>query len=79
VQKEKTISPVAASEYSLDPSIIGFRNAVFTWSNDIGETSGRHYRLKIDGELFFKPGRLNLIVGPTGSGKTSLLMALLGI
>ncbi|EED81004.1 predicted protein, partial [Postia placenta Mad-698-R] len=28
--------------------------------------------------LVFKQGRINLIIGPTGSGKTSLLMALLG-
>lgn len=34
--------------------------------------------LKIEREVFFKPGCLNLIVGPTGSGKTSILMALLG-
>lgn len=30
------------------------------------------------GTLKFKKGKLNLIVGPTGSGKSSLLMALLG-
>ena len=34
--------------------------------------------LRVDEELFFKRGKLNLIVGPTGAGKTSLLMALLG-
>ena len=34
--------------------------------------------LHVDEDLFFKRGKLNLIVGPTGSGKTSLLMALLG-
>ena len=34
--------------------------------------------LHIDDELFFKRGKINLVVGPTGSGKTSLLMALLG-
>ncbi|KAJ7481603.1 hypothetical protein FB451DRAFT_1030640 [Mycena latifolia] len=62
--------------------IIGFRDATFTWSND--ETDGtltpssRRFLLKIEGEVFFKPGCVNLVVGPTGSGKTSLLMALLG-
>ena len=34
--------------------------------------------LRVDGEVVFKQGCINLVVGPTGSGKTSLLMALLG-
>ena len=34
--------------------------------------------LRIPGELCFLRGKINLIAGPTGSGKTSLLMALLG-
>jgi ABC-type uncharacterized transport system fused permease/ATPase subunit len=42
-------------------------------------TPGRTpYRLRIDDTLVFTRGGFNLIVGPTGSGKTSLLMALLG-
>ncbi|KAJ7045853.1 hypothetical protein C8F04DRAFT_1066426 [Mycena alexandri] len=62
--------------------LIGFRDATFSWSAE--ETDGtltpssRKFLLKIDGELLFKPGCVNLVVGPTGSGKTSLLMALLG-
>ncbi|KAF9469452.1 P-loop containing nucleoside triphosphate hydrolase protein [Collybia nuda] len=40
--------------------------------------SKRRFRLHIDEELIFRKGSINLIVGPTGSGKTSLLMALLG-
>ncbi|KAJ6465017.1 P-loop containing nucleoside triphosphate hydrolase protein [Mycena sanguinolenta] len=36
------------------------------------------FRLKIDDELLFKRGKFNLVLGPTGAGKTSLLMALLG-
>ncbi|KAJ6504343.1 hypothetical protein C8R47DRAFT_1316459 [Mycena vitilis] len=61
--------------------LIGFRDAMFTWTNDRGDgeltPSSREFVLKIEGELLFKPG-FNLVVGPTGSGKTSLLMALLG-
>ncbi|KAF8507385.1 ATP-binding cassette transporter [Hysterangium stoloniferum] len=64
------------------PDAIGFRNATFTWSGDELEedwnASRRIYCLQIKGELFFKLGQLNLIIGPTGSGKTSMLMALLG-
>ncbi|KAJ7645869.1 hypothetical protein B0H17DRAFT_1186847 [Mycena rosella] len=61
---------------------IGFRDATFAWSNE--ETDGtltpssRRFLLKVEGDVFFKPGCVNLVVGPTGSGKTSLLMALLG-
>ncbi|KAJ7061977.1 hypothetical protein C8F01DRAFT_986919, partial [Mycena amicta] len=62
---------------------IGFRDASFTWSKNsptdgTATPSTRQFVLKIDGELFFKPGCFNLVVGPTGAGKTSLLMALLG-
>ncbi|KAE9384990.1 P-loop containing nucleoside triphosphate hydrolase protein [Gymnopus androsaceus JB14] len=59
---------------------IGFRNATFSWSNDSEGSrtpSRRKFLLKIDGELIFMRGTINLIVGSTGSGKTSLLMALL--
>ncbi|KAF8883986.1 P-loop containing nucleoside triphosphate hydrolase protein [Infundibulicybe gibba] len=61
--------------------LIGFRDATFVWSDDVAGSltpSKRHFSLRIEGELIFKPGCVNLIVGPTGSGKTSLLMALLG-
>ncbi|KAJ7919040.1 P-loop containing nucleoside triphosphate hydrolase protein [Mycena leptocephala] len=61
---------------------IGFRDATFAWSNETTDgsltPSKRKFMLKIEGEMLFKPGCINLVVGPTGSGKTSLLMALLG-
>ena len=60
---------------------IGFRDAMFSWSNASDgklTPSRRQFSLHIEDELFFQPGRINLVVGPTGSGKTSLLMALLG-
>jgi ABC-type lipoprotein export system ATPase subunit len=62
------------------------RNVTFAW-NKPGTVSGsttpgsgrmRDFRLTIEGEIAFKEGALNLICGPTGCGKTSLLMALLG-
>ncbi|KAI9431384.1 hypothetical protein H4582DRAFT_2085055 [Lactarius indigo] len=65
-----------------DQDVIGFQNANFTWSNDDADgtltPSRRRFTLRVQGELLFKRGCFNLIIGPTGSGKTSLLMALLG-
>ena len=66
-----------------EPEVIGIRGAAFTWSNenDGALTPGpnrRNFTLRIEDEVVFKRGKINLIVGPTGAGKTSLLMALLG-
>ncbi|EJD51853.1 ATP-binding cassette transporter [Auricularia subglabra TFB-10046 SS5] len=76
------------------PDAIGFHDATFRWANapptsgtstpgsvisTASSPSGRrNFRLRIDGTLIFKRGALNLIVGPTGCGKTSLLLALFG-
>ncbi|EKM83611.1 hypothetical protein AGABI1DRAFT_66408 [Agaricus bisporus var. burnettii JB137-S8] len=60
---------------------IGFNDASFAWSAESDGSltpSKRRYQLKIEHELLFKPKGFNVIVGPTGSGKTSILMALLG-
>jgi ABC-type uncharacterized transport system fused permease/ATPase subunit len=69
------------SDNSVNRNKIGFRDANFTWSSDTDGTltpSKRNFVLRIEDELIFERGRINLIIGPTGSGKTSLLMALLG-
>ncbi|KAF5384757.1 hypothetical protein D9757_006267 [Collybiopsis confluens] len=63
-----------------DSNDIGFRNADFVWSEDADGSltpSKRGFMLRIEGSLLFKRDCVNLIVGETGSGKTSLLMALL--
>ncbi|KAE9395907.1 P-loop containing nucleoside triphosphate hydrolase protein [Gymnopus androsaceus JB14] len=63
-----------------DSQEIGFRDATFTWSSDVAGSltpSKRKFKLKIEGELLFRKNCVNLIIGETGSGKTSLLMALL--
>ncbi|KAJ1309694.1 hypothetical protein OPQ81_006459 [Rhizoctonia solani] len=60
---------------------IGFQNATFTWTRQvpgIPTPSRRNFKLHIDEELLFRRGKINMVVGPTGCGKTSLLMALLG-
>jgi ABC-type multidrug transport system fused ATPase/permease subunit len=73
-------------------SEIGISAASFSWSIDesfINSTPVRpsnaqaraskgYFRLHVEDELVFHKGEINLIVGPTGSGKTSILMALLG-
>ncbi|KAJ7104533.1 hypothetical protein B0H15DRAFT_810457 [Mycena belliarum] len=76
-QEESAVEFIAA-EVSTD---IGFRDARFTWSSDSdgSATPSKHkFALRIEDELYFKRGCINLVLGPTGSGKTSLLMALLG-
>ncbi|KAH9475153.1 ATP-binding cassette transporter abc4 [Psilocybe cubensis] len=76
-------TPVPEVPVSIETSSeIGFRNATFTWSLD-GEDgtmtpSRRQFKLRIKDELIFRKNCINLIIGPTGSGKTSILMALLG-
>ncbi|OCH87049.1 hypothetical protein OBBRIDRAFT_796585 [Obba rivulosa] len=75
------IEPTAPVEVA--PEVIGIKEARFTWANDNdgASTPGcqrRKFSLRIEDELIFKRGHINLILGPTGSGKTSILMALLG-
>ncbi|KAG8882444.1 hypothetical protein FRB97_008260 [Tulasnella sp. 331] len=81
VQPECEI-PIHALPPTAQFDAIGFRKATFSWRTDVvdGVTtpSRRNFQLRIEDDLFFEKGKLNLIVGPTGSGKTSLLMALLG-
>ncbi|KAK5170833.1 hypothetical protein LTR04_003092 [Oleoguttula sp. CCFEE 6159] len=53
--------------------IVGLENGTFTW----GTKDTDDFRL-MDMNVRFQVGQLNVVIGPTGSGKTSLLMALLG-
>lgn len=59
--------------------VIGFRDATLIWGsrNAVAEDGSMAFRL-MDLNIDFKIGKLNVITGPTGSGKTSLLMGLLG-
>ncbi|KYK57220.1 ATP-dependent bile acid permease [Drechmeria coniospora] len=58
---------------------IGFRDATLIWGGKdaVAEDGSRAFRL-MDVNVDFKIGKLNIIAGPTGSGKTSMLMGLLG-
>ncbi|CRG87680.1 hypothetical protein PISL3812_04700 [Talaromyces islandicus] len=64
-----------------EPPRIALENATLSWGSksaiDAQDPSGDAFRL-INMNVSFKLGALNVIAGPTGSGKTSLLMALLG-
>ncbi|KAF2263838.1 hypothetical protein CC78DRAFT_533624 [Lojkania enalia] len=61
-----------------DP-IIGFENGTFSWGGkDLHDKAAAEAFKLMDLNIKFKVGWLNVVVGPTGSGKTSLLMALLG-
>ncbi|RDX55372.1 hypothetical protein OH76DRAFT_1428233 [Lentinus brumalis] len=82
-EKDAASAEAIVPPQTVESDIIGIRAASFTWSNenDGSLTPGpnrRNFTLRIDDEVIFRRGRFNLIVGPTGSGKTSLLMALLG-
>ncbi|KAK3945768.1 ATP-dependent bile acid permease [Diplogelasinospora grovesii] len=59
--------------------VIGFRDATFVWGSKktVAKDGSMAFRL-LDLDVDFKIGKLNVITGPTGSGKTSMLMALLG-
>lgn len=59
--------------------MIGFQNATFSWGGKEapGDEASSAFRL-MDMDIKFEMGKLNIIAGPTGCGKTSLLMALLG-
>ncbi|MCJ1306948.1 hypothetical protein MMC25_000592 [Agyrium rufum] len=63
---------------------LGLEHATLGWGGRheneeiaAGEEDAQAFRL-INMTIKFLPGRLNLIAGPTGSGKSSLLMGLLG-
>ncbi|VDC06815.1 unnamed protein product [Peniophora sp. CBMAI 1063] len=76
-QDKQTLSPS-----HVEPDAIGFTDASFRWTSEPDDgtltPSRRSFTLRIPGDLHFVRGGFNLVVGPTGSGKTSLLMALLG-
>lgn len=68
------------SEVQDQEPVIGFHNGAFTWGNKSksgDDEADASFHLD-DLNMRFHVGQLNVVAGPTGSGKTSLLMALLG-
>ena len=47
-------------------AVVGFGDASFSWNPD----GDRSFTLQVQGDLVVRPG-MNLIIGPTGSGKSS--------
>lgn len=78
-ETEKNTQLLQIKDHETGEPIIGFKKATFSWG---GRASRRKdgstpFRM-IDLDVKFHVGQLNIVAGPTGSGKTSLLMALLG-
>ncbi|KAK6541507.1 hypothetical protein TWF694_007315 [Orbilia ellipsospora] len=78
-EKYEQLKPTENADDPLAP-LIGFKDGNFTWGGkstlDKAEAASSFRLVNLNVE--FVPGHLNVIAGPTGSGKTSLLMALLG-
>lgn len=59
--------------------MIGFKDATLSWGSKEASTDDTLASFRMmDLNVRFEIGHLNIVAGPTGSGKTSLLMALLG-
>lgn len=54
-----------------EQGLIRIKNALFTWGSAVGDTTP-DFKLRIP-DITFVKGKINLIAGPTGSGKSSLL------
>lgn len=67
--------PEEEQDFSESHPMIGFKNASFQWHSACVDTTNIALQ---DINLEFPRGQLSIICGPVGSGKTSLLLALLG-
>ncbi|ETN40586.1 uncharacterized protein HMPREF1541_04863 [Cyphellophora europaea CBS 101466] len=79
-ETEKYVQLRSSRHDHLADTRIALKDATLTWGSKGSETnkaSSDGFRL-INMNVDFEVGKLNVIAGPTGSGKTSLLMALLG-
>lgn len=77
---EDALPPASTTiEDTTDGHMLGFHHAQFSWGKR-GETASDLYMAfeLHDMDFCFQTAKLNVIVGPTGAGKSSLLLALLG-
>jgi type II secretory ATPase GspE/PulE/Tfp pilus assembly ATPase PilB-like protein len=68
----------SSNEIIIHPSTYRWIKNVEHGTTSLGGQLENRFTLRIEEEIIFKKNMINLIVGPTASGKTSLLMALLG-
>lgn len=74
LQSEEQSTGSSAAEGSTKLDAVGFNACSFSWDSfdqskgSISRTRKR-FRLRFDGEVLFHRGEVNLIVGPTASGK----------
>jgi ABC-type multidrug transport system fused ATPase/permease subunit len=57
--------------------LIRLKDATFAWGQDTGNKNIINFKLTVP-DVTFAKGKINLITGPTGSGKSSFLKALTG-
>lgn len=76
-QESAKYSIVRSPTIATDP-VVGFKDATFTWADEASALADSSiFRIK-DLNLSFPVGKLSLITGPVGCGKTTLLLSLLG-
>lgn len=76
-QGHRVIASSHAKVEAESEGLIRVKDAVFAWGTDSADKNVLNFRLRIP-DVTFAKGKINLICGPTGSGKSSFLAALVG-
>ena len=77
-EKEKASKVAIRTLADYDKNAIGFSDCSFSWDSfenrdGLNKHARKAFRLRFDGEVLFKRGGINLVVGPTASGKVGSL------